>query len=302
MSGAVAAGRVADAAIPAQRRPGSLRRERRWALIGAYCFLAVFVVFFLAPPIHMLVTSLKSSAEIANVDSNPWWVSNPTLDNYAALLGHGSYLTHFKNSLIVTACVVAITMAISILAAFALARMRFWGSTVLATGVFLTYLVPETLLFIPLFQIIGGMGLYNNMWAMILIYPTLTVPFCTWIMIGYFSSIPKELDEAALIDGANHLQMLWKIFIPVALPGILAATIFAFTVSWAQFLYPMAFLVSSDQMVLTIGIVSDLIRGDTFQWGMIMAGALLAAAPPLIIYAFLMDYYIAGLTAGATKG
>jgi multiple sugar transport system permease protein len=198
--------------------------------------------------------------------------------------------------------VVAITMVISTFAAFALSRMRFWGSTALATGVFLTYLVPETLLFIPLFQIIGGMGLYNNIFAMILIYPTLTVPFCTWIMIGYFSSIPKELDEAALIDGANHFQMLWKIFIPVALPGILAATIFAFTVSWAQFLYPMAFLVSSDQMVLTVGIVSDLIRGDTFQWGKIMAGALMAAAPPLLVYAFLMDYYIAGLTAGATKG
>jgi multiple sugar transport system permease protein len=121
-------------------------------------------------------------------------------------------------------------------------------------------------------------------------------------MIGYFSSIPKELDEAALIDGANHFQMLWKIFIPVALPGILAATIFAFTVSWAQFLYPLAFLVSSEEKVLTVGIVSDLIRGDTFQWGKIMAGALMAAAPPLLVYAFLMDYYIAGLTAGATKG
>ena len=142
----------------------------------------------------------------------------------------------------------------------------------------------------------------NSIWGLVLVYPTLTVPFCTWIMIGYFASIPKELDEAALIDGANWMQMLTKIFIPVALPGILAATIFAFTVSWAQFLYPMAFLVSSDQMVLTVGIVSDLIRGDTFAWGKIMAGALMASAPPLLVYAFLMDYYIAGLTAGATKG
>ncbi|GAA0608167.1 ABC transporter permease subunit [Craurococcus roseus] len=303
MSGAsLPAGATATAAPSAQRKIGSIKRERRWALIGAYVALAVFVLFFLVPPFHMLMTSLKSSAEIADLSGNPWIVSAPTLENYRELLTQGNYVLHFRNSVIVTLAVVAITMVISTLAAFSLARMRFWGSATLATGVFLTYLVPETLLFIPLFQIIGGLGLYNNLLAMILIYPTLTVPFCTWIMIGYFSSIPKELDEAALIDGANHFQMLWKIFIPVALPGILAATIFAFTVSWAQFLYPMAFLVSSDQMVLTVGIVSDLIRGDTFAWGKIMAGALMAAAPPLLVYAFLMDYYIAGLTAGATKG
>jgi multiple sugar transport system permease protein len=137
---------------------------------------------------------------------------------------------------------------------------------------------------------------------MVLLYPTLSVPFCTWIMIGYFASIPKELDEAALIDGASWFQMLTQIFIPVAMPGIIAATIFAFTVSWGTFLYPMAYLFSSNQMVLTVGIVSDLIRADVFQWGKIMAGSLMAAAPPVIIYAFLMDYYIAGLTAGATKG
>ena len=292
-------------ALPAPaagRRSGSLSAERRWALIGAYVALAVFVLFFLIPPFHMLVTSLKGSAEIADLNSNPWMVWHPTLSNYWELLTQGSYLTHFRNSVIVTTCTVLITMVISTLAAFALARMQFWGSGALATGVFLTYLVPETLLFIPLFQIIGSLGLYNNMWAMVLIFPTLTVPFCTWIMIGYFASIPKELDEAAVIDGASHLQMLWKIFIPVALPGILAAMIFAFTVSWAAFIYPIAFLVSSDQMVLTVGIVSDLIRADTFQWGKIMAGALMAALPPLLVYAFLMDYYIAGLTAGATKG
>ncbi|MCK8784955.1 carbohydrate ABC transporter permease [Roseomonas sp. NAR14] len=289
-------------AAPAPRRSGSLARERRWALIGAYVALAVFVVFFMLPPFHMLITSLKGSAEIADQTGNPWMVRSPTLENYRDLLTAGNYLTFFWNSVMVTACVVVISMVVSTLAAFALARMRFWGSQTLATGVFLTYLVPETLLFIPLFQIVGSLGLINNVWAMVLIYPTLTVPFCTWIMIGYFASIPKELDEAALIDGASHLQMLWKIFIPVALPGILAAMIFAFTVSWAAFIYPMAYLVSTDQMVLTVGIVSDLIRADTFQWGKIMAGALMAALPPLLVYAFLMDYYIAGLTAGATKG
>jgi multiple sugar transport system permease protein len=288
--------------VPAEIKHGSLKNERRWAMIGAYIALAVFVLFFMIPPFHMLMTSLKSSAEIADLSGNPWIVRSPTLANYWELLTQGNYMIHFRNSVIVTISTVLISMIISTMAAFALARMKFWGSATLATGVFLTYLVPETLLFIPMFQIVGSLGLYNNLWAMVLIFPTLTVPFCTWIMIGYFASIPKELDEAALIDGASHIQMLLKIFIPVALPGILAAMIFAFTVSWAAFIYPIAFLVSSDQMVLTVGIVSDLIRADTFQWGKIMAGALMAALPPLLVYAFLMDYYIAGLTAGATKG
>ena len=166
----------------------------------------------------------------------------------------------FWNSIKVTVMVVAITMVVSVLAAFALARMKFWGSEFLATGIFLTYLVPDTLLFLPLYQIVGGLGLLDSTWGLVLVYPTLTVPFCTWIMIGYFASIPKELDEAALIDGANWAQMLWKIFIPVALPGIIAATIFAFTVSWAAFVYPTAFITRPDEMPLTIGVVSQLIR------------------------------------------
>jgi multiple sugar transport system permease protein len=255
----------------------------------------------------MLITSLKSSAEISAV-TNPWWVYHPTLENYVTLLTQKQYLTFFRNSAINAIVVVTVTMLIAIPAAFALARMKFWGSATLATGVFLTYLVPESLLFIPLFKIFAfvhdwtGIELINHWWVLMVLHPTLTVPFCTWIMIGYFASIPKELDEAALIDGAGYLQTLTRIFIPVALPGIIAATIFAFTVSWADFLYPLAFTTSADQLVLPVGIVTTLIKGDVYNWGQIMTGALLGAAPPLIIYAFLMDYYIAGLTAGATKG
>jgi multiple sugar transport system permease protein len=289
-------------AVASRPRQRSLKRQRRWALWGSYAALSVFVVMFLVPPFHMLVTSLKSAAEISGETANPWLVAHPTLANYVALIGDADFQHFFVNSVKVTLCVVALSMAISILAAFSLARMRFFGSGVLATGVFLTYLIPDSLLFIPFFQIIGKLGLINNVWAMVLVYPTLAVPFCTWIMIGYFASIPKELDEAALIDGATWMQILFRVFIPVAMPGIIAATIFAFTVSWGQFIYPLAYLYSSDQMVLTVGIVSDLIRGDVFEWGKIMAGSLLAAAPPVIVYAFLMDYYISGLTAGATKG
>ena len=288
-------------------RLGSITRSRRKALIWSYVFLIVFVIFFLTPPLYMLITSLKSSGEIAGA-TNPWFVFHPSLDNYVALLSQNVFLVFFRNSAVVSLSVVAITMLISVPAAFALARMKFWGSGMLATGVFLTYLIPETLLFIPLFKIfalihdVTGVQLINHWWVLIILYPTLSVPFCTWIMIGYFASIPKELDEAALIDGAGYIQMLTQIFIPVALPGIIAATIFAFTVSWADFLYPLAFTTSTDQLVLPVGIITTLIKGDVYNWGQIMTGSLLCAAPPLIIYAFLMDYYIAGLTAGATKG
>ena len=289
--------------VRAQSARTSLQRSRRWALILSYVFLVIFAAFFLIPPYYMIVTSLKSNAEVAHLSSNPWLLSQGlTFENFRTLIEQTDFLLYFKNTVIVTVCVVVITMVVSVLAAFSLGRMKFWGSGILATGIFLTYLVPDSLLFIPLFQIVRGLGLLNSYWAMVLVYPTLTVPFCTWIMIGYFSSIPKELDEAAMIDGANHMQMLLRIFIPVALPGIIAATIFAFTVSWAQFLYPLVFTTSVDQLVLPVGITTTLIKGDVFNWGQIMTGALLGAAPPLIIYAFLMDYYIAGLTAGATKG
>jgi multiple sugar transport system permease protein len=299
---------VIDKAGPRRKvKYGSMSRNRAWALRWSYFFLIVFAIFFLLPPVYMFITSLKTSAEISAA-TNPWWVYSPTLQNYVALLSSGQFLTFLRNSAVVSLIVVAITMAISVPAAFALARMKFWGSTTLATGVFLTYLIPDTLLFIPLFKMFAvfsdftGIQLINRWWVLLLVYPTLTVPFCTWIMIGYFASIPKELDEAAIIDGASWLQTLTRIFIPVALPGLIAATIFAFTVSWAQFLYPLAFTTSIDQLVLPVGIITSLIKGDVFNWGQIMTGALLGAAPPLIIYAFLMDYYIAGLTAGATKG
>lgn len=298
---------TAIAAPDAGAPSGTVVGDRRWAVRLAYVFLVIFVAFALCPPFYMLLTALKTSREVSAA-RNPWWVYNPTLANFAELLGSSQFQTFFINSVLVAVCTVVITMLISVPAAFALSRMKFWGSSALATGVFLTYLIPETLLFIPLFKMFAtfrdwtGIELLNHWYVLVVIYPTLTVPFCTWIMIGYFASIPKELDEAALIDGASWTQTLLKIFVPVALPGIIAATIFAFTVAWAQFLYPLAFTTSQDQLVLSVGIATTLIKADVFNWGQIMAGALLGALPPLVIYAFLMDYYIAGLTAGATKG
>jgi len=292
----------AKALAHAHRHRKSLHKQRLWALWGSYIALGFFVIIFLVPPFYTLMTSLKSSAEISAQTGSPWLVHHPTLENFWYLITYPNFQTYYINSVLITIATVAISMTIAVLAAFSLARMGFWGSNVLSTGVFLTYLIPASLLFLPLFQIIGFLGLINSVWCLAILYPTLAVPFCTWIMIGYFSSIPKELDEAALIDGAGYLQMLWRIFIPVAMPGIIAATIFAFTVAWGAFLYPLAYLYTSNQMVLTVGIISDLIRGDVFQWGKIMAACLLASLPPILIYAFLMDYYVAGLTAGATKG
>jgi multiple sugar transport system permease protein len=300
MSSGIAAAPAAPAVVARPHK--SLHRQHVWTLRLSYLLLTLGVMIFLIPPFYMVMTSFKSSAEMSAQVGSPWIVHAPTLENFHYLVTNDHFRIFFLNSVIVTLLVVAISMTISVLAAFSLTRMGFWGSQVLATGVFLTYLIPASLLFIPLFQIIGRLGLINSFWCLVLLYPTLAVPFCTWIMIGYFGSIPRELDEAALIDGAGYMQILWRIFIPVAMPGIIAATIFAFTASWGAFLYPLAYLYTTDQMVLTVGIVSDLIRGDVFQWGKIMAGCVLASVPPVLIYAFLMDYYIAGLTAGATKG
>jgi multiple sugar transport system permease protein len=293
---------TADGGLPRRlRRRPSLQRERRWALWGSYIALIFFAIGFLIPPYFQLVTSLKTSQEIGS-GRDPWFALHPYFGNFLEIIENPQFQTFFINSVKVTLVVVAATLVIAVLAAYALARMHFFGSRAFATGVFLTYLVPESLLFIPLFKVLSFLHLVNNTWALALIWPTLSVPFCTWIMIGYFSSIPRELDEAAMIDGASHLQMLWKVFIPVAMPGIIAATIFAFTVCWGDFLYPLAFLFTGNQMVLTAGIGSTLIHGDVLDWGHIMAANVLASAPPVLIYAFLMDYYVAGLPAGATKG
>lgn len=279
------------------------QRGRRLGLIAAYGVIACFMVFFLFPPYWMAITSFKTNQEIESLKGIPLIIQQgATLQHYVGLFQKTDFLTFFKNSILVTIPVVVISMMISVMAAYGLSRLGFAGAGIIGTGVFLVYLVPDSLLFIPLFKIMGWLGLLNSKWSLVVVFPTAIVPFCTWLLIGYFASIPKELDEAALVDGANHAQMLVRIFLPVALPGLIAATIFAFTVSWSGFLYPLAFIFSHDQQVLTTGIVTSLIKGDVYHWGGLMAGALLACLPPVLLYVFLMDYYISGLTAGSTKG
>ena len=279
------------------------RARRNLTLFVCYGLIACFMVFFLFPPYWMAITSLKTNQEIEGLKGIPLIIQEgATLQHYRDLFQKTDFLIYFKNSVLVTIPVVLLSMVISVLAAYALSRLGFKGAGVLGTAVFLVYLVPDSLLFIPLFKIIGWLGLLNSKWSLVLVYPAAIVPFCTWLLVGYFASIPKELDEAALVDGASHLQMLVLIFPPVVVPGLIAATIFAFTVSWSGFLYPLAFIFSSDQQVLTAGTVTSLIKGDVYHWGGLMAGALLACLPPVLLYVFLMDYYISGLTAGSTKG
>lgn len=281
---------------------GTRRARRAVTLLVCYGIIVGFMVFFLFPPYWMAITSLKTNQEIEGLKGIPLLIQEGvTLQHYRDLFQKTDFLIYFRNSVLVTIPVVLISMVISVLAAYSLSRLGFVGAGVIGTGVFLVYLVPDSLLFIPLFKIIGTLGLLNSKWSLALVYPAAIVPFCTWLLIGYFASIPKELDEAALVDGASHFQMLVRIFLPVAVPGLVAATIFAFTVSWSGFLYPLAFIFSSEQQVLTAGTVTSLIKGDVYHWGGLMAGALLACLPPVLLYAFLMDYYISGLTAGSTK-
>jgi multiple sugar transport system permease protein len=206
------------------------------------------------------------------------------------------------NTLYVSVFSTAISLITGIMAGYALSRLRFRGAGGMAVGIFVSYLVPPTLLFIPLADVVRAFGLLDSPWSLILTYPTFLIPFSTWLLMGYFKTIPRELEECAMIDGATRLQAMIKIVLPLALPGILSAGIFAFTLSWNEFIYALVFLSSSEIKTIPVGVVSELIRGDVFFWGPLMAGALLGSVPVAIIYSFFVEYYVAGLTAGAVKG
>jgi multiple sugar transport system permease protein len=264
--------------------------------------LWLFLIVTLFPFYWMLITSIKPNAELYNVRMNPFMVLQPTLDHFRYLLRETIFLTWSFNTLYVSILSTAISLVAGILAGYALARLRFKGAGIIAVGIFVTYLVPPTLLFIPLADVVRTFGLLDSPWALILTYPTFLIPFCTWLLMGYFKAIPRELEECAMIDGATRIQALMKIVLPLALPGILSAGIFAFTLSWNEFIYALVFLSSTDIKTIPVGVVSELIRGDVFFWGPLMAGALLGSIPVAIIYSFFVEYYVAGLTAGAVKG
>jgi multiple sugar transport system permease protein len=261
-----------------------------------------FLLFALVPFYHMTLTSLKTDRELYDRASVPLVISQgPTLEHYQKLLWESAFLTWTKNSLMVTAIATTVSVVIGTIAAYALARMKFVGVGAFGTGIFVTYLVPTSLLFLPLAQVVHWVGLADSKWSLVLTYPTFLVPFCTWLLMGYFRTVPKEVEECAMVDGATRLQALWRIVLPMAIPGLVCAVLFAFTLSWNEFIYALTFTSSSEEITASVGVTSELIRGDIYFWGQLMAGAVLGSVPIVILYVFFLDYYVSGLTAGAVK-
>jgi multiple sugar transport system permease protein len=271
-------------------------------IFTVYLPLALFLVFLLFPFYWMIVVSLKPTTDLFNLVFNPFWVRHFTLGNYQYLFRETAFAAWAKNTLIVSTAATVLSLCCSILIGYALARLRFPGSGVMGVGIFLAYLVPPTLLFLPLAQVVARLHLYNTYWALILTYPTFLIPFGSWLLMGYFRTIPREIEECAEIDGSSRLGTLVRIVLPLSLPGILSAGIFSFTLSWNEFLYALIFMSSGPLKTIPVGTVSDLIRADVLFWGPLMASALLGSVPIAVIYTFFVDHYVSGLTAGAVKG
>lgn len=280
----------------------SRRRRNRAKMFFVYLGLAFFVVVMLFPFLWMLITSLKSNPELYDVKANPFWVTKPTLEQYAYLLTKVPFLTWLRNSFVVSLSSTIVSLFVGILAGYAIARLRFRGAEPIGLGIFITYLVPTTLLFLPLAYVIRSIGLYDSIWSLVLTYPTFLIPFCTWLLMGYFKGIPRELEESAVVDGATRIQALFRIVLPLALPGIVSAGLFAFTLSWNEFIYALTFVQASDAKTVPVGVVGTLTLGDVFFWGSLMAAALIGSVPVVIFYTFFLEYYVKGLTAGAVKG
>jgi multiple sugar transport system permease protein len=280
--------------------------ERRWKKwFYFYIPLAVFILFTLFPFYWMGVTAFRPDPELYRswraANATPFWTLDPTIEHFKGLLESTEFLQWLWNTMLIATVSTIISLICGMFAGYALARLRFKGSEFLGTAIFITYLVPQTLLFIPLADIVRNMHLGNTPWALMLTYPTFLIPFCTWLLMGYFKTIPKELEECARIDGATRFGAMVRIIFPVAVPGILSAGIFAFTLSWNEFIYALVFLSSVDEKTVPVGVVSELIRGDIFFWGQLMAGALLGSVPVALAYSFFVEYYVAGLT-GSVKG
>ncbi len=276
--------------------------EQRNRIINIYLPLAVYLIFLLFPFYWMTLVSFKPTNDLFNMNFNPFWIQHFTLDNYLYLFENTEFASWLKNTLIVSIASTALSLICSVFIGYALARFRFPGSNFLGVGIFLAYLVPPTLLFLPLAQVIAKLNLYNTYWALILTYPTQLIPFASWLLMGYFQTIPKEIEESAMADGCSRLQILWRIVLPLSLPGLISAGIFCFTLCWNEFLYALIFMSSGSMKTIPVGTVSDLIKADTLFWGALMASAVLGSFPIALIYSFLVKYYVSGLTAGAVKG
>jgi multiple sugar transport system permease protein len=273
-------------------------RMRRWVTV--YIPLLVFLFVLLFPFYWMVMTSFKSNEELVSKAANPFWIVHATFDHFDKLLFHTAYPQWMWNTILVSTVSTLTSLAASVFAAYAIERLRYKGSKQVGLAIFLAYLVPPSILFIPLAAIVFQLGLFDTRWALILTYPTFLIPFCTWLLMGYFRSIPYELEECALIDGATRWQVLVKIILPLAVPGLISAGIFAFTLSWNEFIYALTFISSSETKTVPVGVITELVEGDVYHWGSLMAGALLGSLPVAILYSFFVEYYVSGMT-GAVK-
>jgi multiple sugar transport system permease protein len=270
--------------------------------VGFYGTVAFFVVMTTFPFYWMLITSLKTNSDLYNVTNIPFWFNEaPTLEHFEYLFKETLFTRWLWNSLVIGLCVTAITLVTAIPAGYSLARMTGRTAETLGIGIFLTYLVPPTLLFLPLSRIIAELGLQNSMWSLVVVYPTFTIPFCTWLLMGFFKAIPPEIEEAAIVDGCSLFGAFVKMVIPLSVPAILTVIIFTFTLTLQEFVYALTFVSAADQKPITLGVTTDLVRGDVFFWGEIMAGALIASIPVAIAYNLFLDRFISGITGGAVK-
>jgi multiple sugar transport system permease protein len=268
--------------------------------VTVYLPLGIFLFVLLFPFYWMAITSFKPNEELLSREGNPFWVIKPTLAHFNKLLFETSYPEWLWNTVVVSVVATFASLVASVMAAYAIERLRFTGAKQVGLSIFLAYLVPPSILFIPLAAIVFNLGLYDSRWALILTYPTFLIPFSTWLLMGYFRSIPYELEECALIDGATRWQILTKIVLPLAVPGLISAGIFAFTLSWNEFIYALTFVSSSESKTVPVGVVTELVEGDVYHWGSLMAGALLGSLPVAFVYSFFVEYYVSGLT-GSVK-
>lgn len=276
------------------------RLRRRGFIYGAVAFFCLFAAL---PFLWMLITVFKQDRDLYRAGNNPFLYNlPPTLDHLRLLFFETNYTTFLWNSLFIGVLVVVITLIIAIPAAYSLARLTGrWGERAGITT-FLVYLVPPTLLFIPLFRVVVSLGLNNTVWSLVLVYPTFTIPFSIWLLHGFFKSIPKDLEEAAMVDGYSRLMAFLKVVMPLSLSGIIAVVVFTFALTLHEFIYAMTFVSASAQRTISVGVPTELIRGDVFYWQSLMAGAVIVAIPVAIVYSFFLDRLVAGFTMGAVKG
>jgi multiple sugar transport system permease protein len=282
----------------------SIRRVA--ATLGHRLIILGFTAFAVFPFYWMVVTTFKQNSDLyvgaTNTAHNPFIFNRPpTLEHLRTLFEQTLYLTWVANTLLVGAFVVGITLLLAVPAGYSLARLTGrWGER-LSIGIFLTYLIPSTLLFIPFSRLVSILGLQNTLWSLVLVYPTFTVPFCIWLLMGFFKSLPKEVEESAMVDGCTRTAAIWRVVLPLAVPGILTVVIFALTLVVQEFVYSLTFISSVQRMTVSVGVPVALVRGDVYYWGSLMAACVITSLPLAILYNFFLDRFIAGFTVGAVK-